>query len=245
MVSLRSDRRPLYVQASAVVQDFIVSEGLQPGDKLPPETELAKILGASRNTVREGLRWLAFEGQIERIHGRGTIVAQPASIVAGLTNLESLEALARKQGWVCTTGQIVINGDSPEPSVTSALSIPSGVRVTYLSRVKYCGGVPVARCESWIPVDLITQAELRAEFQTSITELLFHSSELNLDYARASVSAAACTSVEARQLERAEGEPLAVLLETFYEKPATPLCYSRNVFVPGAVALEVARRPPI
>ena len=39
-----------------VVRDKMMRGELQPGDKLPPERELAKQLDVSRNVVREALR---------------------------------------------------------------------------------------------------------------------------------------------------------------------------------------------
>ncbi|MDZ4671196.1 MAG: FadR/GntR family transcriptional regulator [Phototrophicales bacterium] len=47
---------------------------LQPGDKLPPERDLAVSLGVSRATLREALRSLAMMNVVELKHGSGTYV---------------------------------------------------------------------------------------------------------------------------------------------------------------------------
>lgn len=49
---------------------------LQPGDRLPPERELATSLGISRPTVREALSALALLGVVEQRQGRGTFLAE-------------------------------------------------------------------------------------------------------------------------------------------------------------------------
>lgn len=51
---------------------------LSPGDKLPPERALARKLGVSRSTLREGLRFLCNAGYLEIRSGRngGTFVAR-------------------------------------------------------------------------------------------------------------------------------------------------------------------------
>ena len=49
------------------------------GQRLPPEPELAELLGMSRNTVREAVRVLTFSGVLEVRQGDGTTCA-PAPI---------------------------------------------------------------------------------------------------------------------------------------------------------------------
>jgi GntR family transcriptional regulator, transcriptional repressor for pyruvate dehydrogenase complex len=45
---------------------------LKPGDRLPPERELALQIGVSRPSVRAGLRSLAAMGIVNTRHGSGT-----------------------------------------------------------------------------------------------------------------------------------------------------------------------------
>jgi GntR family transcriptional regulator, transcriptional repressor for pyruvate dehydrogenase complex len=49
---------------------------LQPGDRLPPERELAASMGISRPTVREALSALGLLGVVEQRQGRGTFLAE-------------------------------------------------------------------------------------------------------------------------------------------------------------------------
>jgi len=48
---------------------------LKPGDRLPPERELAQRIGVSRPSVRAGLRSLAAMGVVQTKHGSGTYIA--------------------------------------------------------------------------------------------------------------------------------------------------------------------------
>lgn len=56
------------------IKDFILSEGLQPGDPLPTETTMCDYLGVSRSSVREAVRTLSTLDIVEVRHGRGTFV---------------------------------------------------------------------------------------------------------------------------------------------------------------------------
>lgn len=47
-----------------VIVDHIVSSGLQPGDRLPPEAEMLGLYGVGRGTLRESLRLLEAQGVV-------------------------------------------------------------------------------------------------------------------------------------------------------------------------------------
>src|SRR5712692_7470564 len=66
----------------------IESGELKPGDRLPPERELARQVGVSRPTVRAGLRSMAALGVVESRHGAGTfITAGPPRLSTGPLSL--------------------------------------------------------------------------------------------------------------------------------------------------------------
>jgi GntR family transcriptional repressor for pyruvate dehydrogenase complex len=55
----------------------LLSDGtLKPGDKLPPERELAQQLNVSRTTVREALKLMTLSGLLKAKRGDGTYVRQ-------------------------------------------------------------------------------------------------------------------------------------------------------------------------
>lgn len=60
----------------ADVQELIVQGKLPVGAKLPPERELAELLGVSRTVIREAVRILVTKGLLESKHGIGTMVRQ-------------------------------------------------------------------------------------------------------------------------------------------------------------------------
>jgi DNA-binding FadR family transcriptional regulator len=66
--------------------DLIVELDLDPGEVLPPEPELMRTLGVSRNSVREALKSLQALGIVDIRHGYGTYVGTPQlrSLAPGL-----------------------------------------------------------------------------------------------------------------------------------------------------------------
>lgn len=90
-------RRPSRVRERPSLHEQVASEllamlrkGLSPGDRLPSEAALSEMLGVSTITLREALSVLAHRGFIERRHGSGTYVADPAKgqWVAIVTNID-------------------------------------------------------------------------------------------------------------------------------------------------------------
>jgi len=64
-----------YQQVKNYILDHIDSEEWSPGERIPSEAQLVKLVGASRMTVNRAVRELAGTGLLERIPGAGTFVA--------------------------------------------------------------------------------------------------------------------------------------------------------------------------
>ncbi len=58
------------------IRDFILQNQLTPGSALPPETELSKQLGVSRNSIREAVKALELVGLVEARRGSGLFVGE-------------------------------------------------------------------------------------------------------------------------------------------------------------------------
>jgi len=85
MVIDGSDPTPKYYQLKKHLVGRIERHQARVGDQLPPEDELARQYGVSRNTVRQALDVLEHEGYIERSHGRGTFVISDRPRCAALS----------------------------------------------------------------------------------------------------------------------------------------------------------------
>lgn len=76
---------PLHRQAEEVISKMIEQEDYKDGKLLPNEVELAKSLNMSRNTLRQAINKLVFEGRLLRKKGYGTWVAK-TTITSGVSN---------------------------------------------------------------------------------------------------------------------------------------------------------------
>jgi GntR family transcriptional repressor for pyruvate dehydrogenase complex len=81
------------------VEALIARGRLRPGDRLPPERELALHVGVSRPSVRAGLRWLTAMGVVRARQGSGTFITDgPPRIEPGsLGMLATLHRFSRDE----------------------------------------------------------------------------------------------------------------------------------------------------
>ena len=76
----------LHKRVQQHIRQYIVANGLKPGDPLPPEGELANSLGVSRGSIREAVKALEALGVLEVRHGNGLFV-RPFNLDPVLSNL--------------------------------------------------------------------------------------------------------------------------------------------------------------
>ena len=77
---LKPVSRPrLYEQVAEQIMGWIDENGLKPGDRLPPERELAARLGVSRATVSQALVALEVIGVVAVRHGDGALLTETRS----------------------------------------------------------------------------------------------------------------------------------------------------------------------
>jgi GntR family transcriptional regulator, transcriptional repressor for pyruvate dehydrogenase complex len=90
------EKQSIGLQAADAIKALIVSGELRPGDTLPPERELATMLGISRPTLREAIRVLSALNVVEPRHGGGTFVTslQPRELAQPINFLLQVDRMA-------------------------------------------------------------------------------------------------------------------------------------------------------
>lgn len=110
--SIRPKGVPIVAEdVAAQIQDFIISQNLTEGTRLPSERDLTKILATSRPTVSQAVRILVVKGLVQSRRGSGTYVTRrPQESLAASVNLmldldrESVHHLNDLRLWLETMG---------------------------------------------------------------------------------------------------------------------------------------------
>lgn len=133
---------PIYFRIQEAIRKRITGRELVPGDRLPSETELASEYRTTRVTVRHALSRLEYEGLILRQAGRGTFVADPASIVSPIDTLKvhSFEQQVAQRGKKVSYSDTRFKLVAAPPEVSSRLAIAEAARVYRMDRLRRIDG---------------------------------------------------------------------------------------------------------
>ncbi|BDD10332.1 transcriptional regulator [Fulvitalea axinellae] len=127
---------PLHAQAEALLKELIIQDEYQKeGRLLPNEVDLAKRLGISRNTLRQAINKLVFEGLLSRKKGVGTRVIKK-QLSTQLENWTSFRNEMKRLGKEVVEFEILADQVKADKDVANKLRIEPGTTVTRLSKVR-------------------------------------------------------------------------------------------------------------
>ncbi|HEU4382576.1 MAG TPA: FadR/GntR family transcriptional regulator [Anaeromyxobacteraceae bacterium] len=89
-LALRPVRKTrVFEDVARQIQRLVADGALKPGDRLPPERELAERFGVSRGSVRDAIRTLEIAGLVAVRQGEGNVVADvsPESLASPLASV--------------------------------------------------------------------------------------------------------------------------------------------------------------
>ncbi|MBY5864812.1 histidine utilization repressor [Rhizobium leguminosarum] len=137
-----NDSTPLYAGVKQVILDRIHSGEWPPKYRVPSENELVVELGVSKMTANRALRELANEGELVRIQGVGSFVAERKGYSA-LFEVRNIAEEIAERGHVHEAAVVVLAQETASPEVADALELAIGAAVFHSLIVHSENGVPV------------------------------------------------------------------------------------------------------
>ena len=133
--------QPLHQQAEELLRTMIQQEEYKKGKLMPNEVELSKELNISRNTLRQAINRLVFEGLLIRKKGYGTTVA-PQNVMSNARNWMSFSQEMHAQGMVVQNFELHISRKHPSQEAAAFLNAPEGTKLLCLERLRGRPGLP-------------------------------------------------------------------------------------------------------
>lgn len=218
----------------------VISRGdLVPGDRLPPEGDLAALLGVSRMTLRQALATLESVGTVVRKPGRrgGTFVDEP-KILCDLTGLAGFTEQMRR-AHVRAGARMVSAVTRPAgAAVAAGLSIERGEPVHEVIRVRTARREPLALERAYFPGSVFPDL-LSRRLTGSLYALLTKAYGQTPATAAESLRAVSAGPDEARLLGIDEQAPLLEIERTAYTAAGLPVEYARDLFRPDRVRISL------
>lgn len=223
------ERGPLHAQIASSLAEAITEGRLAPGDRLPPERELAGQFGVNRLTVRQALADLQLRRLIRRRTGRngGTFVADPV-IDYDLTTFAGFTAQARRAGRVASATVLSARALGADAATAEALQLVPGAPVAVVDRLRLADGAPVLVEHSAFPSarfpDLLDQP-----LTGSLYDLLAGRYRARPTRAVEQVEPVAADASTARLLGVPRGRPLLAVTRVAFDAGGQPVEYARDV----------------
>ena len=164
---------PMYRQIAEDLRAQIESGTLSGGRQLPTELELREQYSASRNTVRDAIKWLTTLRLVETRPGQGTFVVR--KIDPYITNLTGYSKVPTLYGEVEESAAGTVEGKartfrSTDPQieiqkadsdVSSRLEIDEGSQVISRHQKRYIDETPWSMQTSFYPMGFVLQGASR------------------------------------------------------------------------------------
>ncbi len=204
---------PLYFQVENDLRRLIYEEGLQPGETVPPEHELARAYQVSRHTIRQALARLEADDLISRGAGRGTTV-KPRKNLTKLSVARSFTTEMEALGYTTRSDIIEMSEDVVLESPVEALQKYAGAACLNLTRLRFANDEPVCIQYSTILTDKCPDLAEHNFATRSLYEVLSETYQLYISEIQYGLSAQLADRVMAELLHIDKNTPLLVVSTT-------------------------------
>ena len=127
---------PLHIQAEELLRSMISQPEYRNGKLLPNEVELSQQLRISRNTLRQAINRLVFEGLLIRKKGYGTHVA-PMNVLSNARNWLSFSQEMKAQGITVRNFELHVSWkQASNPEVNGFFNVAPDERLLCLERLR-------------------------------------------------------------------------------------------------------------
>lgn len=217
--------KPLHIQAEEVLRKLIEQEEYKKGKLLPNEVTLSEQLGISRNTLRQAINKLVFEGLLERKQGYGTKVAKKG-ITGGVKNWLSFSQEMRMLGIEVRNFELHISLKKPNEEICNFFRIPleTETRCVVLERVRGNKEYPFVSFISYFnPAIPLTGDE---DYSQPLYGLLESKYDIIVKTSKEEITARLAGELIAEKLEIKPNDPILIRKRFVYDVNGVPVEYN-------------------
>jgi GntR family transcriptional regulator len=243
------ERSSLVDDTEGALRAWLATGARRPGDRLPPELELAGMLGVSRGTLRTALDRLEESGEITRRQGSGTYVGRPVRPTAfheGLEVLKPYSALAERRGVTLRVRDLEVADRRIGADAATVFELDPETPSTTITRTILADGEPVAVMRDVLRPGLdgppLAELERAIEAGAMVLDgLLAHGVPVAFAVTRVRPRMVGGREKLGRALGVSAATAVLELEEVMHLASGEAVQYSTDVFAPDGIDLQVRR----
>ncbi|GBU07775.1 GntR family transcriptional regulator [Bacteroidales bacterium] len=218
-----SNPKPLHVQAEEFLRKLIDEEQYKNGKLLPSEIELSKQLDISRNTLRQAIHKLVFEGLLIRKKGFGTKVVRKG-IVGGIKNWRSFSQEMKMLGIDVKNFEMHLSNKKTSKEIANFFDIDGDTKCLVLERVRGNRDYPFVYFISYFnPTIKLTGEE---NFNLPLYEILEREHNIIVKTSKEEICASLAGDFIAEKLEIKAHEAILIRKRFVYDTNGIPVEYN-------------------
>lgn len=214
---------PLHLQAQQILRQLIESEEYKNGKMLPKEVDLSKQLNISRNTLRQAINQLVYEGLLVRKKGVGTKVVRKG-INGGVKNWMSFSQEMKKLGIEVRNYELHLSHKKPNPEIAGFFGIDEQTRCVVMERVRGNPEFPFVYFISYFNPKLPITGE--ENYNMPLYEMLETNYGIVVKVSKEEISARLAGDSIAEKLEISASDPILIRKRFVYDDKGIPVEYN-------------------
>ncbi|MGN0188149.1 MAG: GntR family transcriptional regulator [Candidatus Cryptobacteroides sp.] len=220
-----NSKKPLHLQAEAILRNLIESDEYKNGKLLPNEVDLSAQLNISRNTLRQAINKLVFEGLLVRKKGYGTKVAKKG-VVGGVKNWLSFSQEMKMLGIEIRNFELRVSLKQPSDAIKSffELNPNDNNRCVVLERVRGKKEFPFVYFISYFNPNIPLTGE--ENYTRPLYEMLESEYNISVKTSKEEISARLAGEFIAEKLEIQANDPILIRKRFVYDINGIPVEYN-------------------
>lgn len=215
--------KPLHLQAEEIIREMISEDEYKKGKLLPNEVEMSRQLNISRNTLRQAINKLVFEGLLVRKKGYGTTVA-PQNVMSNARNWKSFSQEMKSQGVTVQNFELHISYRIAPEEACKFFGSRTEEHLLCLERLRGKPGLPFVYFVSYFSPDIPMSVE--DDMTVPLYEILEKKYGVSVKTSREQVYARGANAEMAAKLGIAEGDPVLVRKRFVLDRNGKPVEYN-------------------
>lgn len=226
---------PLYLQVEEQLRKLIKTEEYQSGKMLPNEVAMSRQLGISRNTLRQAINKLVYDGLLFRKKGVGTLVTKPVDSKA--SNWLSFTQEMQAKGIRVVNYDLRTSWITPEEHIARFFSIPPASKVLRMERLRGSSEGPFVYFISYFhPRTGLTGKE---DFSRPLYDILQNDYAIIATLSKEEITAASADKMLAKKLNIQPGAPILKRKRFVYDPGRRPIEYNVGYYRSDSIIYTV------